>query len=225
MLLLLCVGDKLYATLQEWYISNRNPRIATMAAFALAHFPARGFHSSVPVANTLALLLALTSTTAQGSAEQPSPQNPASGISPAKHAVELAILLSRAVTLSKRFPQPEIGAVPAATSTVDAVDSSPGPVLAVLLHQWQQLVARLGDKTAWDVLREVAAGEVLTQQQWQTLAAWAVQQVPADSTAGAGGSSGGGVAKVQRHRVQALLGAAWSTVAWVQVNKESVCRS
>jgi len=37
--------------------------------------------------------------------------------------------------------------------------------------------ATVGQATAWDVMREVAAREVLAVDAWQGLAAWAVQQL------------------------------------------------
>jgi hypothetical protein len=222
--------------LQQWHLADRDPRIATLAAFALAHIPARGFHSPAPWQATLSLLLALDNTASASSSsddsQRPSaapaaahtPQNPASGISPVKHAVELAVLASRAVGFSRRFPQPDSG--PAGTALEPGSKSSPvsgtsSPVLAMLTQQWPQVVSSVGEGTAWDVLREVSAREVLTAQQWQGLAVWAVQQLQATT----GGSVDARVVQTQRKRVQALLGAAWSTVSWVQMNGKRVCES
>jgi hypothetical protein len=91
----------------------------------------------------------------------------------------------------------------------------------MLTQQWPQVVSSVGEGTAWDVLREVSAREVLTAQQWQGLAVWAVQQLQATS----GGGVDARVVKTQRKRVQALLGAAWSTVSWVQMNGKGICES
>lgn len=220
--MLVFAGDKLFTTLQQWYLANRDARIATMAAFALAHFPARGFHSTTSWQDTLSLLLAINttsgSTVQQGSAAssviQPGPK-PVSGISIAKHAVELSVLVSRANTLSNRFPQPEIAPAGSSSGARNSDSITNSPVVAFLIQQWPQVVASVGEGTAWDLLREVSATEVLTVQQWQGLADWAAQQLQSNGTGGAGG---------QRRRVQALLGAAWSTVSWVQANTEAVCR-
>jgi hypothetical protein len=201
-----------------------------MAAFALAHFPARGFHSSTPWQAILSLLLALNNTASTSSTSQaptPSaaeaaahtPQDPASGISPAKHAVELAVLVSRAVTFSRRFPQPDSAAASEAGSKTSSVSATASPVLAMLTQEWPELVSSVGEATAWAVLRDVSAREVLIAQEWQGLAVWAVQQLQVAS----GGGADASVGKIKRKRVQALLGAAWSTVLWVQVNAKGVC--
>jgi len=232
---LLRAGDKLLTTMQRWYLDSREPRTATLAAFALAHLPARGHHSPMAWPDVLALLLAVNSTAQPGSsstqqpAAQHSPSNPASGIHPAKHAVELAVLVSRAVTASKRFPQPEIGraAEPGSEAAAQGSNLAPGskhsgPVVAVLMERWQQLVGSVGQATAWDVMREVAVREVLAVDAWQGLAAWAVQQLQGPSGAAPPGSA---VGKVERRRVQGVLGAAWSTVSWVQTNTDDLCRA
>lgn len=185
--------------------------------------------------DVLALLLAINRTSQPGSsttqqpAAQHSPSNPASGIHPAKHAVELAVLVSRSVTASRRFPQPEIGPATGPDSETAAQGSSlvpdskrSGPVVAVLIRYWQQLVGSVGPAMAWDVMREVAVQEVLTVDAWQGLAAWAVQQLQGQSGAPPPGSV---VGKVQRRRVQGVLGAAWSTVSWVQANTDDLCRA
>ena len=223
--------------LQQWYLDGREPRAATMAAFALAHMPARGFHAPVPWQQVLALLLGLNSSQPAAPSSSAVPQQapahaasaPASGVSPAKHAVELAVLLSRAVAASRRFPQPEIApgpqadgtTTPSSSSSLDG--SSSTPVVSELMRLWPQLVGgSVGEATAWEVLRAVAAREVVAPQQWQGLAAWAAQQVPA--AAGNQGRAGEAAQVKQRKRVQALLGAAWSTVAWTQANAAAVCR-
>lgn len=235
----LAAGAQLFSMLQQWYLDGREPRAATMAAFALAHLPARGFHAPVPWQQVLALLLGLNSSQPAAPSSSAVPQQapshaastPASGVSPAKHVVELAVLLSRAVAASRRFPQPEIAPEPQAGGTTtpsSSSSSSPGgssstPVVSELIRLWPQLVGgSMGEATAWEVLRAVAAREVVAPQQWQGLAAWAVQQVPA--AAGSGGQAGEAAQLKQRTRVQALLGAAWSTVAWTQANAAAVCR-
>lgn len=196
-----------------------------MAAFSLAHLPARGFHAPVPGQQVLALLMGLDTTQPAGSAApqvsiQHTAASPASGISPAKHAAELTVLLSRAVTTSRRLPQPELAPGPQTSSTSSADDSSSTPVVSELIRQWPLLVGgSLGEATAWEVLRKVAAREVQEPQQWQQLAAWAVQQLPAIDN-----GQPVGVVQLQRKRVQALLGAAWSTVSWVQANRAAICQ-
>jgi hypothetical protein len=127
----------------------------------------------------------------------------------------LSVLVSRAVTISRRFPQPE--SAPQA-GTAAAAGLADAPVVSLLTQQWPQLVASVGEGTAWAVLRQVAVREVLTQQQWQGLAWWVTQQLPAE-----GGVDGAGMRKAQAKRVQALLGAAWSTVTWVKANAQGLC--
>lgn len=226
------VGVRLYSTLQQWYLKDRDARMSTMAAFALAHFPARGFHSATPWPDTLALLLGYNSTpqtdgrTAQqgtGTPRQQTPQVPASGIHPARHAVELAMLVSRALALGKRFPQPESAPIAGASSGTSSSTSSgsssataSSEVVSVLIQQWPGVVRSISPGAAWDALREVAAAEVLSVQQWQGLAMWAGQQVPTGGDAG--------VQAAAEKRVRSLLGAAWSTVMWVQDNAEVMCK-
>jgi hypothetical protein len=215
-----------------------------MAAFALAHFPARGFHSDTPWPDTLALLLGYNSSTQpdgrapkqdpagipqqqtpqQQTPQQGTPQLPASGIHPARHAVELAVLVSKAVALSKKFPQPESAPVAGAgsssssssTSTSTSSSTTSSEVVSVLIQQWARVVGSISPGAAWDVLREVAAAEVLSVQQWQGLVVWAAQQVPTGGDAG--------VQAAAQKQVRSLLGAAWSTVSWVQDNAEVMCK-
>lgn len=218
MWLLVAAGDRLLSTLQQWYSASRDARTATLAAFALAHWPARGLHSPTPWQDILSSLLDLNSTpSSQGSTTAAAAaRTPASGIRPAKHAVELSVLVSRAVTISRRFPQPEVAPQAAAAAASGLADA---PVVSVITQQWPQLVASVGEGAAWAVLRQVSAREVLTPQQWQGLAWWAAQQRPAE------GGGDGGVRKTQAKRVQALLGAAWSTVTWVKANAKVLCSS
>lgn len=127
------------------------------------------------------------------------------------------MLVSRAVTISRRFPQPEIA--PQAADAAAAAGLADAPVVSVITQQWPQLVASVGEGVAWAVMRQVSAREVLTPQQWQGLAWLAAQQLPAE------GRCDGGVCTTQAKRVQALLGAAWSTVTWVKANAKVLCSS
>lgn len=221
-----CAGEQLYATLQQWLLVSRDAGVSNMAAWALAYMPAREAASPRSWQDILTLLMGLSSSSGGSGARRPtgsrqpppiaaSPtgqqqQQRASGVPPARHAAELAVQLSRVVSIAGSGLLRQDAGSPPQDSIASTVSH---PVTAFLAGQWQGVVQALGNTTAWLVLREVASREVLMPQQWQSLAAWvadAARQQPVQDVG-------------MRRECAAVLGAAWSTVAWVRDNQHTIC--
>jgi hypothetical protein len=201
-------GDQLAAMLQEWLVSSRDPGVSSLAAFALAHLPARESAAPISWQATLQVLLGLNRAGSTTGQPVHATQQRASGVPPSRHAVELAVLLSRAVGSAGSGMLRQESAAEQRSTPSSVVSAVSNPVTAFVAGSWQQVVAAVGSETAWALLRAVAAREVLTVPQWRSAAAWFSHQPHQQQ---------------QQQRDAAVLGAAWSSVVWVAGNKQAVC--
>lgn len=233
----LLAGDSLEQLLRQLYLTSPDPAVCMRAAFALAHSSRGATASAAGVTQppawqtSLALLLGmgsnLTVSADSGASASlakpiagPAPgQVPACGIPGAAHAVEYVKLVSRAVTRSLAQQAADNNRTYPGTGPGTALV---GPVVDFLMLNWQSTVAAVGTTTAWQMIQEVAAQEIVTKQQWQKLAAWATRQYKEQQSQHEQ-ATGQHLGPDIHAQLGSVLGAAWSSVSWVQHNSVGLC--